>query len=1093
MKKQIYSCSIFFVSLIFFNSCNFFKTNTGFTRLKSNQTGIDFENKLKDKEKFNILNYRNFYNGGGVAIGDINNDGLKDVFFTANMAKNKLYLNKGEFKFEDITTKAGIGGTKDWSTGVTMADVNADGWLDIYVCNSGVMKTGNNGNELFINQKNNTFKEQAKEYGLNDPGMSTHAAFFDFDVDGDLDCYVLNNSYINSERVQPYTNQRQNLDIEGGDRLYKNENGKFIDVTKTAGIFSSNLGFGLGISVGDINNDFFPDIYISNDFFERDYLYINQKNGTFLEDAPNKMSYTSLSSMGSDIADINNDGNLDIFTTDMLPPDNYRLKAATSFEDYYVHEFKLKNTYHHQYSQNCLQINRGDGTFRESAFFSGVSATDWSWGALIFDFNLDAQKDIFVSNGIYHDLTDSDYIDFISDQKNIDKIIKEKGRNDFRDFLPYLPSNKRKNYGFINKGQNQFANQAVSLGLDETSFSNGSAYGDLDNDGDFDLVVNNVNMESFVYKNNAVENKLNFVKFNFKGSNLNPLAIGATVIVSTDSIVQKNQVMASRGFQSSVDTDLIFGLNTTQNIKEIKVIWPDQKQQILKNVIANKTITLEYNNATLAPLKSSFVEKLPFQEISNQIGFAPTHQENTFSDFDAERLAPHMLSNLGPKMITGDVNGDKQTDIVFLASFGQTTRLFLGNGNTYKEKIVEDFASDNNFEGISGEMFDVDGDKDLDLLIGPGGNDVTRPKESYFLRYYLNDGTGNFKKIAIPGTEVEGQISCIKSCDYDKDGDLDVFLGGRALPGFYGSSPRSFMLNNNGKGQWADVTTDNTGPMGCVTDAAWTDTNADGWQDLIVIGHWMPIAIYTNDAGYFAPPLAIANTNGWWNTLKPADIDQDGDLDFIIGNWGLNQKLNATIEKPLSIYIANFDGKDEPLALMEWYAPEESIPYLFASRQDLYAQIPVLKKTTLKYKEYAQKQITDLFKEDLIKTAEKKMVQNFNTSFLINNQGTYVLKSLPLEAQYSSVFAIEYADIDGDNIQDIFLGGNMYKLKPEMCRIDGFDGGYFKGLKNGKYEFINAQKSGLKVSYEVRDAKWINNKMIIARNNYAAMVFSKIK
>ncbi len=1089
MKNIILNLLVVSFCLIACSTCKYFDSSKGFSQLSSSKTGISFVNKVADQEKFNALTYRNFYNGGGVAIGDINNDGLKDVYFTANMGKNKLYLNKGNFSFEDISNTANIEGTKDWSTGVTMADVNQDGWLDIYVCNSGDIKNMNRENELYINQKNNTFKEEAKLYGLADLGMSTHATFFDYDLDGDLDCYVLNNSYMDPERISLFRKERENEDLEGGDRLYKNENGKFINVTKQAGIFSSNIGFGLGISVGDLNNDSYPDIYISNDFWERDYLYINQKNGTYKEQLTESMSYTSVSSMGSDMADINNDGNLDIFTTDMLPPDNYRLKAATKFDDYYHEDLKFKNSYFHQFVQNCLQINRGDGTFRESAFMAGVSATDWSWGALIFDMNLDSKKDIFVSNGVYHDITDADFTDFISDPNQIKKLVEEKGRYDFRDFIQFLPNNKRKNYAFVNQGKSQFANNAQAMGLDEASFSNGAAYGDLDNDGDYDLIVNNVNMESFVYQNNAVEEKKNFVKFKFKGSSLNKNGIGTTVIVETDSMVQKNHVMASRGFQSSVDTDLIFGL-TGQNVKKVTVIWPDGKKESLSQVKANQTITLNYENATLSN-EILNEESKKFQEMSNQIGLGISHIENIHSDFDQERLAPHMLSNLGPKMIVGDVNGDKTNDIIYLAAFGNTTRLFLNTNKSFIEKKVADFISDNNFEGISGELFDVDGDKDLDLLIGAGGNQNTKPKESYELRYYTNDGAGNFKKMLIPGVKVEGQIACIKPFDYDKDGDMDVFLGGRAIPGVYGLTPRSFLLNNNGLGLWQDVTTENTGPIGLVSDAAWADINADGWADLVVVGHWMPITVFVNGGGDFNSSGQLANSSGWWNTLKPADLDSDGDTDFIVGNWGLNQKLNATIEKPLSIYIANFDGKEAPTALLEWYAPEEEKPYPFASRQDLYAQIPLLKKTSFKYQEYAKKQITDLFKEEIMKTAQKKSIQNFNTSYLINNNGNLELKSMPAEAQYSSVFAIEYADIDADGAKDIFLGGNMYKLKPEMGRIDGFDGGYFKGTKSGEFNYISSTKSGLKVNYEVRDAKWIDNKLFIARNNYSNLIFGQ--
>ena len=1063
-----------------------------FDLLESSSTGVDFVNQVENQENFNVLNYRNFYNGGGVAIGDINNDGFKDIYFTANLNENKLYLNNGNLSFEDITKTAGVGGKKSWATGVTMADVNADGLLDIYVCYSGELKGSNKENELFINLGNNKFKESAKEYGLNDAGLSTHASFFDFDLDGDLDCFVLNNSYKDPERVAIFKRERVEIGAEGGDRLYENDGkGHFNDITAKSGIFSSNIGFGLGISVGDVNNDFWPDIYISNDFWERDYLYINQQNGTFKEELTDRMSYTSVSSMGSDIADLNNDGNLDIFTTDMLPPDNYRLKAATKFDDYYFEDIKFKNDYFHQFVQNCLQINRGDGNFQETAHYSGVASTDWSWGALIFDMNLDGKKDIFVSNGVYKDITDADFVDFIADNTKVKEIVDKKGKFDFNDFEKYLPNNKRKNYAFINDQNLIFNNASVDMGLDQPSFSNGSAYGDLDNDGDYDLVANNVNMEAFVYKNNAVENNQNFVKFQFEGQPLNKNAIGTTITIYTKTGIQKASVMAARGFQSSVDTDIIFGLNKTSTIDSISVIWPDKKSETIKNISINKIHILKYKNAKNIiepnkPLNSTFVEN------SNSIFDQKIkHSENIYSDFDADRLQPHMLSNEGPKIIVGDVNNDKKEDFLLLGASGSASQLFISTGDKFKKSTQLSFEKDKTTEGVSGAFFDADNDGDQDLLIGAGGNEYKKGIESFNTLYYLNDEKGNFTREIVKAPIAKGQIGCIKPFDMDKDGDMDLFLGGRAVPGVYGLTPRSFIFENDGKGNFTDITNENTGPIGMVTDAIWKDVNNDNWADLIVVGEWMPITVFLNNNGELIAGNPLANSHGWWTTIKSADLDNDGDQDFIVGNWGENMKLKASNQKPLSLYLADFDGDKKPNGIMEWYTPEDEIPYPFASKADITAKMPILKKQNLKYADYATKQVKDLFPINEIEKAQKKMVNNFQTSVIWNNGNSFEIKPFYFEAQMSPVIAIEIADFDGDKINDIYLGGNFYKLKPEIGRHDGLDGGYFKGIGKGQFSYISSQKSGIISKGEIRDAKMINKILIIATNNQNLISFKK--
>lgn len=1084
-----------FLSLLTLFSCKketneLTKDITAFSLLEGKESGVLFENKVEDSEDFNVLTYRNYYNGGGVAIGDINNDGLSDIYFTANTGENKLYLNKGAMKFEEIANKAGVKGKASWCTGVTMSDVNADGLLDIYVCYSGDSKKGNRENELFINNGNLTFTEKAKDFGLNDAGLSTHAAFFDFDLDGDLDCYVLNNSYKTPENISITSREKFDATALGGDRFYQNDNGKFTNITQKSGIYSSDIGFGLGISVGDVNGDFYPDLYISNDFWERDYLYINQRNGTFKEKLTEAISYTSLASMGADMGDLNNDGHLDVFSTDMLATDNSRLKAATKFDDYYLFDFRFRNSYYYQYVQNCLQINQGDGTFQESAFFSGVAATDWSWGALIFDMNNDGKKDLFVSNGVYHDITDSDFVDFIADKDQVKKIVEEKGKFDFRDFSKLLPHNKRKNYAFLNKGNLKFENIASNLNLDQEGYSNGSAYGDLDNDGDEDLVVNNVNMPAFVYQNNADKTN-NHIKFDFKGSENNTFGIGTSVFIYQKGEMQMAVNQNSRGFQSSVEPNLIFGIGKTTTIDSVRVIWPDFHTELMLNPTINQTLCLDYAKANKIFKPETQKSNPVFIENSANIIANATHIENNYVDYDANRLMPHVFSTEGPKLIKGDVNKDGKEDFILQGAKDMADKLFLNNGTKFLESKQPAFELMKSTESISGALFDADKDGDLDYLVGLGGNEYREGVKAFTAIFYENDGKGNFtnKENNIPN--IVGQISCIKPFDFDNDGDLDLFAGGKTVPGGYGLTPRSFLVRNDGNGIWTDITNEFTGPIGMVTDAVWTDVNNDKFADLMVVGEWMPITVFINEKGDFGKPLTIPLSEGWWNTIEASDIDQDGDIDYLLGNWGQNIKLNASTEKPLGLYVYDFDDNKRPEVIMEWFTPKDEIPFPFASKQDLTAQIPSLKKTVLKYHDFAKKQVKDLFPADQLDKAVKKKVTSFNSSILLNNDGNLILESLQNEAQMSPIFAFETGDFDQDGKIDFYAGGNFYRLKPEMGRHDGFHGGYFKGLGNGKFKFINALNSGINIKGEVRDAIQINKQLIVSRNNESVLIFKK--
>ncbi|MGR3810447.1 VCBS repeat-containing protein [Jiulongibacter sp. NS-SX5] len=1050
-------------------------------------SGIEFSNEVRDRKDFNVLTYRNYYNGGGVAIGDLNNDGLNDIYFTANMNSNKLYLNKGEMKFEDITNAAGVGGKDSWSTGVTLADVNADGLLDIYVCYSGDASKENKENELFINNGNLTFTEKAEEFGLNDKGLSTHAAFFDYDLDGDLDCYVLNNSYKDPERISLYTRNRFDYDAAGGDRLYRNDNGVFTNVTEFSGIFSSDIGFGLGISVGDINHDLYPDIYISNDFWERDYLYINQQDGTFKEELTSRMSYTSVSSMGSDMADINNDGSLDIFSTDMLPPDNYRIKAATKFDEYYQFDLKYRNSYYYQFVQNCLHLNSPSGKFTESAYLSGVGATDWSWGALIFDMNMDGQKDLFVSNGVYHDITDSDFVEFIADRDQIRKVVEEKGRYDFTDFVEYLPHNQRKNYAFINKGGSQFDNLSEVLNLGQPSYSNGSAYGDLDNDGDFDLVVNNVNMDAFVYQNTSVDNGKSHLKIKLKGQSKNHKGIGAIVYAYQGGLEQNATSFSARGFQSSVDSDIIFGFTDNTALDSLRVIWPGGKSELLTSIEINKVLELQESNA----LEDYVYPKNDGEAVFETKPSGIVHKENHFVDYDQDRLIPHMMSAEGPKIIKGDVNGDHLDDFILPGAAGEADQLFIASSTGFKKSEQSAFELEKKAEIVCGALFDADGDGDLDYLAGTGGNESTTDISMFTTRFYENTGGGKFAKNDLKGPIAKGQFGCIETMDFDNDGDQDVFLGASSIPGAYGMTPRSYLLRNDGGGKFSDITTKDTGPLGMVKDAVWSDVNADNLPDLIVVGEWMPITVLINNGSNLEKGLEVPLSQGWWNTITAADYDDDGDMDYLIGNWGDNMKLKASDQRPINLYINDFDKNSRPDIIMEWFSFEDEKPYPFATKMDLTTQMPALKKSILKYQQYAEKQVKDIFAPEDLDKAVKKTVTNYYTSVLKNTKDGLVLEKLQSKAQLSPVFAIHVSDIDKDGISDYVLGGNYYRLKPEIGRLDGFHGGYFKGLGEGKFKYIDGHSSGITVDGEVRDIQKLNGNLILARNNAELLTVKK--
>ncbi len=1074
--------------------------DTLFTEISSKQSGIDFANKLTFDQQFNIYTYRNFYNGGGVALGDINNDGLIDIYFTANQGANRLYLNKGNFSFEDITQRAGVAGTKAWSTGVSMADVNGDGWLDIYVCNSGDVKGDNKENELFINNKDNTFTERAKEYGVADKGFTTHVAFLDYDNDNDLDLYILNNSYQAIGSFNLMKNERTKRDSLGGDKLLRNDNGYFTDVSASAGIYGSIIGFGLGVTVGDINKDGRSDIYISNDFFERDYLYINKGDGTFAESLTEQIKSISGASMGADLADINNDGYPDIFVTEMLPADNARIKTVTTFENWDRHKYAVNNGYYEQFTRNMLQLNNGNNSFSEIGRLSEVEATDWSWGALMFDMDNDGLKDIFVANGIYQDLTNQDYLQYVSNEEVVRSIITDRNVN-YKKLVELIPSTPISNFAFQNQGNLSFKNKAIEWGLGKPGFSNGSAYGDLDNDGDLDLVINNVNGLASLMRNET-NNQLNnsYLKFELSGVGKNTYALGTTITISKGDQVFYMEQMPNRGFESSMDPRPNIGLGKIDTVDQILVLWPDGKETRLKKIATNQTLKLKQQDGKVSTGTVSSSSKI-FEPV-NLTGIDYMHRESNFVDFDRDKLLFHMLSTEGPRIAKADVNNDGLEDLFIGGAKDQSAALFIQtrNGDMVKQN-QKVFEMDKGSEDIMSVFFDADNDGDMDLYVCSGSNEFSTSSIALADRLYINDGKGNFTKSAqiLPTFNFES-TSAVKPYDYDKDGDMDLFVGVRSHPFFYGMPVNGYILNNDGKGNFTNVTSmiaEGLQNIGMITDAAWSDINGDGNVDLIIVGEYMPVTVFINESGIFVNKTeqwGLSQTNGWWNAIESADLDGDGDMDFVLGNHGLNSRFKASVDKPVCMYVNDFDKNGTVEQIICTYNGNKSYPMVL--RHDLMAQIPTLKKKYLKYESFKDQVITDIFTKEELSSAAKYNVYELSNSLLINEGSKgFVLKHLPVEAQYSVTYAINIDDFDHDGNKDIVLAGNLYNVKPEVGQYDASYGTFLKGDGKGNFIVLPVSKSGLTLDGEIRDLETITiagKKYLVAARNNNSILTNKI-
>lgn len=1062
-----------------------------------NNTGIEFANNIHSTKDFNIFSYRNFYNGGGVAIGDINNDGLADVFFSANMGSNKLYLNKGNWNFEDITVNARIEETQDWSTGVVLVDINNDSWLDIFVCNAGYINGIPPECKLFINNHDLTFTESAAEYGLtNRGGYTTHAAFFDYDMDGDLDCFIINNSFIPVNTLN-YANKR-NLRAPdwpvadflkgGGDHLLRNDNGKFVDVSKEAGIYGSLISFGLGVTIGDVNGDLYPDIYVSNDFFEKDYLYINQKNGTYKDELENRMQHISHSSMGADMADINNDGFPDIFTTDMLPYDDKRIKTTTSFENYDVYRLKESSGFFHQFTQNTLQLNSGAGKFYEIAYFSGVAASDWSWGGLIFDADNDGWNDIFVCNGIYHDVTNLDFMTFFANDV-IQRMVLSGKKEEVEDIINKMPSVALSNKAFRNNGNLTFSDVGKAWGLDQPSFSNGSAYGDLDNDGDLDLITNNVNGPAMVYRNNAQEShRHHYMAVSLKQPGENNFAVGSIIKVFSGNTIYTREVIPTRGFQSSVDYKNIIGLGTNSKPDSMWVFWPDRTYSVYYNPPTDTSYSVQ---------KPTDTKKVQFANVAVATWFKPIksvfdrHTENEYVDFYAERNIPSLLSREGPRADTADVNNDGLVDIFVGGAEGQPGQLYIAQPNgSFTKKNVPDINRFALFEDTGILFFDSDNDGDKDLFVGAGGNNHQQGMPELQHRLYINDGKGNFAldNRRLPVNSMN--IGVAAAIDFDKDGDQDIFVGSRSVPFNYGVSPQSYLLENDGKGSFTDVTPSKAQVLqyaGMITGAVWVDMDGDKNNELVICGEWMSPRFFTYDGTRFIErETNLKDRHGWWKTVTFADVNSDGRQDLILGNIGENFYLRPSADEPVKLWLNDFDHNGSMDKIITRTIDGKDMPVFV--KGDMQDQFPVIKKQNLKNEAYAEKTIQQLFPDDAIRSAVVKQF-NYPASCVAINEGNYrfSVQKLPEMVQLSSVNAICVTDIDGNGVSDLILGGNEFGFLPQFGRLDASFGHVLIGENGGNFTWIPPAQSGVLAGGETRDIISISNKgnknVIFFRNN----------
>jgi enediyne biosynthesis protein E4 len=1097
--------------------------NKLFTNIDPLASGIDFRNDIQETQHNNILRNEYTYNGGGVAVGDVNNDGWADVYFTGNSVSNKLYLNRGDWKFEDITIISGTGGRKDWATGVVMVDVNGDGWLDIYVCYSGntpgegynqpvIRDHPGRANQLFINNgckpgEAPTFTERAREFGLDAPGtFSNQAYFFDYDQDGDLDMFLLNHAntfyapFINTKRLRSLRHPYY------GNKLFRNDHMQFVEVSEEAGIHGGGLNFGLSASIADINLDNWPDIYVTNDYDEQDFCYINNQDGTFREVSREILGHMSKSSMGSDVADINNNGYPDILVSDMLAEDNYRQKILRGQDSYERYQLAVDSGFQHQFSRNTLQLNRGlkdNGLpiYSEIGQFAGISNTDWSWSTLLVDLDNDGYRDIFISNGYLKDITNMDNMMHTAE---VYKMANErKVEVDYLMLIKNLQSTKLKNYVFRNQNGISFTNMTDKWGLLQKTVSNGAAYADFDNDGDYDLIMNNLNETVSILKNN--QDKLlknNYIKLKLVGSNLNTQGIGAKIWIETEANTIYHEAYNARGYLSSSDLVITIGIGYSKEIKSLKVLWPGGRHSLIQDVEPNNLIEVSYEFSSI--VEENFTvepNQTLLEDVTEKSGITFRHKENDYDDFRNDKLLQYRLSRLGGMLASGDVNNDGNDDVIFGGAAGFPAELYFGNDDgTFSKSGMQPWEKDSLMEDIKPLFFDADNDGDLDLYVVSGGNMYAPGSPQYQDRLYINDGFGQFIDMTNSLPKEASIGSCVVAGDFDNDGDLDLFIGGRHLGSKYPYSPESFILRNetkNGVMKFVNITSEISSSLaniGMVTDAIWTDYDNDGWLDLIVVGEWMRITIFKNENGRLLQQEfnALDNSNGWWTTISQMDIDGDGDLDYLIGNAGLNFQLKASDLEPIELYAADFnnDGKIDPI--MCYYIQGKSYP--MHSRNELLEQINPLRKKYANFATYANATIEDVIYPNTIDETLHLKAYMLESCWLENIDGDFRLHKLPASAQFSQINSFVNFDYRADGDQIIIASGNFYPFKPQLGMQDASTGTLLQFSK-GSLVAINDVLSPVWLMGDIRDMALLSfksgKKMVaVSRNNDIPGIFA---
>jgi len=1057
MKNQKFSelmkskLSYIFIIILAF-SCGE-KENDLFLNKPSEETGILFKNTLTETEDQNILDYLYFYNGGGVSIGDINNDGLPDIFFSGNQVKNKLYLNKGNLKFEDITDKAGVEGKSTWNTGTVMADVNGDGLLDIYVCAVVGIHGFSGFNELYINNGNETFTESAEKYGLNFDSYSSSAVFFDYDLDGDLDLYLLNHA-VHTQESYGRADLRNKRSYSTGDKLMRNDGEKFTDVSEEAGIFGGVNGYGLGIAISDFDQDGWPDIYVGNDFHEDDYYYINNQDGTFTESLKKYFGHTSRFSMGIDIADINHDGYPDMMSLDMLPEDEKVLKSSMVDDDVQMQKMRIDRLgYHYQFTRNMLQVNQNGKHFAETAFLSGVASTDWSWSALFGDYNQDGEQDLFISNGIPRRPNDLDYIKYLSNDQirkkiNNTKLVDQKA-------LSLMPSGKVHNYIFKGGPGIQFEDMSGKWITDEATASTAAAFGDLDNDGDLDIVISNINNPVSIYVNQSKE--ANYLKIKPVFIKQNPFGIGTKVFSYVNGILQYKELFNTRGFQSSSEPLIHFGYGNSKKVDSLVVVWPDRTFQVLKNVPVNQTLIVKPNEIREKFIfKSKINDQLLFEKVPGNLGIDFVHQEDNYIDFNAQKLIPYKISDRGPATAIGDLNNDGKEDVFFGSSKyfpsvvynqGDTSFVRIGQSNIVKDSITED---------VSAVIADFDNNKQNDIIIGSAGGNFYGKMKPLLDSYFLNKDS-IFIKNTFP--EIFENSSVIRTNDFDKDGDIDLFIGSNAVSYDFGNTPNSYLFKNI-NGNFSVVENKELTKIGMVTDAIWTDFNTDGWDDLIIVGEWMEPSFFKNNKGKLEKvSLTTEKLNGLWQAIIPFDIDNDGDMDYILGNWGTNTKFNASNKYPLRMYYDDFDGNGDTETIL---ACEKNGEYYSLEGFDqLSGQLSsLMRKKFPDYKSFAGKPIDKIFEGNSLSKAKLLEVNILKSGYLKNNAGKFSFIAFKTPLQLAPITAFVTYDFNNDGKLEVLAAGNYFGLKPYHGRLDAFSGALILDENN----IIPANYLGLELS-----------------------------